>query len=109
MVEDEAADIGGGGDLAALARQRVISGDVAQPLGGAQARLRLHGAMNKAFMDQNIGPARRLDESGAECRVAAEDETPPGSGEDEAKGMADREMVDRHARRREIAELEDLG
>jgi hypothetical protein len=60
-------------------------------------------------MDQNIGPARRLDESRAECRVAAEDETPPGSGEDEAKGMADRQMVDRDRRDSEIADMEDLA
>jgi hypothetical protein len=109
MVEDEAADIGGGGDLADLALQRVIGGDVAQPFGRADTRYRLHGAVDETFVDQHIGAARRFDECRAEGRVAAEDEALSRRREDEAEGMADRQMIDRDRRHGEIAEAEDLA
>src|SRR5439155_258776 len=109
MVEDETADLSRSGDLPNLARQRVVGGDVAQPRLRPQTSLRLHHAVNEAFMDQHIGAPRRLDERRASSRVAAEDQAPPGGLEDETEGVANRQVIDGDRRHREIAGAENLA
>ena len=95
VVQHQEADGRLARHLADLGRQGVVGGDSVDAFLGSHPRHRLHQAVDEAFVDQDVGAARRRDQRLAVAGVAAERRHRAVVGpEREAVGLLDRLVLD---------------